>query len=548
MSLDANTSPELDFEDMLSQFEHKFRNCGRGRDLYPQNRTSLSEEPRETHPSFIKDLKPELGDLWEELVHHIQLTRQATLKLDTQKDTPAGPSTLDIGFTKEVFRAEVRTTLSEIRKIHDAQHEDSANLTTSQRSTIASLKRRLRERTEERDTLRHKLKQVEVEKYRLEDRNRAFRTSVAEYEEDHATLEREIYDVNKRCDFLNKRLTDAANEHRRGQFERERLQTTVARLRQEIVGAHHETVSVRLEAKHAKDRVEDLEKRAAETKASSSAVLARVTELQHIQDEMVSTMRATETHADAPAARRALATLAEQRTRVVGKIASLLTRNRRNDNQEAPAHNTLSSPNVSKDAIVGTTSFQGLSQTSPAVHVTDSSDEGPSSPGDGDNGGRKMRFGGIRKFGNELTRAATNRVPARRAMLANVEKTREAVEKDTRALRDVIEMKESELERMERELYDAKDHAASLEKALQLERQKRRLENRNMRVPAVEQARMEMTESTTSRRKRQTLFQWQTSHADSEDSEHDEEDGNDSKAPATRSVAQEMFSTADNNK
>lgn len=512
----TNSSQEMDFEDLLAKFERKFSLCDRGRDLY--NNPDPSDVPREkpAHVLNVSSLAPELQDLWTELLTHIQINRGNTLPTSHQHHQHHHHHLYD-GVTREVIRAEVRTTLSQIRHFQNSEPEDSQTLSSSQRATINSLKRRLTERQTQVNDLQRKLKQAELTKYRLREELQTHHLAISDFKATQTKLETQIQGLKIHNASLTKERDDANADLHNMLKERHRFQELLTTFRAEIVTAHHEAATARLEAKQAKLRTNELQKRAKESKESSQAVSSRIKELQEIQDEMIATMQNAESASDASAARRAMASLAEQRSRVIGRIANLLTKNKRTDTSDsppvAPEQNDTSNSNPDSPFMP----FSANSSSSPTPYSLSSGD-GTTGLSENEVSPKRQLFSGIRRFGTD--RARPNK-PSRKTIIANAERTREAVEKDTEVLREVIEMKEKELERMDEELYDAKDQAASLERALQRERQHRRAKNRNMRSPALEKAKMEQTMYTTTHRKNQTLFEWQntTTRMETQDEE-----------------------------
>lgn len=529
-TIDSNIV-ELDFEDKLAKFEENFSQCDRGRLFYSKR----SDKRKVRHrigqaPMSFSEIEPELRVLWKELVNCVPtLQNMARTSTDSNETDVAGRwLRSDIG--REIFKSEIRTTLSQVRNFQTASYDEMDELSSSQNAKVRSLKRILSERTEELEALKRRYRQVDNQKHRLQETVEELTGSVTTCKRTHSPMENEIGDLREQNAGLQKRLFDHEEGAKRFGAERLRFQSTIARYREELQLANHQTETAELELAQAKQTCEELEKRARETKASSSAVSARVKELQDVQDAMLKVMQNAKDTTDPGSVRRNLQDLGEKRSRLVGRIANLLTKNRQSgtgtSNPAVTESNTESVPAPSTDTG---TNHDGTA-SSPAVQAaTEPSTRGFNNSGNSsdtitasnelDTGNRNPFLDGIRKLGNDLTKVKTNRNRneltrmasprlQRKSILDNVEKSRAAIENDV-TLREVIELKEKELERMEDELYIAKEKAAALERSLQKERHKRRLENRTISAAPGEQLSVEASSVVLTRRR--SLFDWQSS-------------------------------------
>lgn len=516
---------EPDFEDKLAKFEHNFSQCDRGRWLYI-NRTDRHRRHRiKPAPINAAEIEPELRVLWQELANHIPAFQTETTSAHSD-----GPEFSEHFFrsdiTKEVIKTEIRTTLSQLRNFHIANNAEMDDLSSSQKATLRSLKRVLSERTEQLEALKRKHRQVDNQKHRLEETVERLATSVTLCKSAHSPLTNELRTLREQNALLHKKLSDSEEGTKRFGAERKRFQSTIARYREELQLANHHTETSELELEQTKQRCDELEKRARDTKASSSAVSARVKELQDVQETMLKVMQDAKDNTDPGAVRRTLQDLGERRSRLVGRIANLLTKSRHSGTQNSAPTAADGAPVPSSGTLTNTdntASNPALLATEPSTGFDNS--ESSSETHDAANGpeanNRKPFFEGIRKFGNDLTRVATNRTRnestraaspriQRKSILDNVEKSRVAIENDA-SLREVIEMKEKELERMEDALYTSKEKAAALERSLQKERHKRRLENRTINTAPGEQISAEASSVVMTRRK--SLFDWQSNNA-----------------------------------
>lgn len=493
---------EMDFEDVLKQFEKTFSKCERGRTYYKpdSSRKGPHQKPAELPTNKTPHLEPNFQELCEEIIHHIHLSRQTMSGSRAKISNP-----MSAGVSKEVLRAEIRTTLSELRSFQGTSSENLDDIPSSQRAIIVSLKRRLRESKETLAKEQKKNKQLELSNKRLQGVVGSHQTTIANYEESEKFLEKEIDELRNK----NALITKDKAEFQKSKQRSERL---VGDLRSQLVVVQHEIESTRMENDQLTVRIQELEKRNKAAKKNEAAITVRIQELKEIQDEMLAHMASAHNGADMPGVQKALATLSERRSRLVGRIATLLTKKNQANSRSPMSQNgteedSRNATNMSSPVSVADHSHtEPDSRTDPNGAPTLGATRSPSTFEDGG----KRPFLSIFKTNNDLTRTFTNRA-SRKTALATFEKTRIAVEKDTVALKEVITVKDSELERLEEELDNAKERANSLEKQLQRERHARKQENRNMRVPAVEKAKMEMSFASNSRRINQTLFDWQSS-------------------------------------
>lgn len=525
-SFDFNTH-ELDFEDKLAKFEQNFSQCDRGRWLYI-NRSNRNRRHRaRAKPTRINaaDLEPELRVLWQELLNHIPAV-QATRTSAHSDDPEFSGQFFRSDISKEVLKTEIRTTLSQLRNSQTATCDDMNDLSSSQKATVRSLKRVLSERTEQLEALKRKNRQVDNQKHRLEETVQSLTTSVTTCKRTHSPLANEVRALREQDSLLQNKLSDYEEGAKRVGAERKRFQSTIARYREELQLANHHTETAELELEQAKQRCEELEKRARETKASSSAVSARVKELQDVQDAMLKVMQDAKDNTDPGTVQRTLQDLGERRSRLVGRIANLLTKSRHSGTQNSAPTATDGAPVPSSGKLTNTDNTASnpallAAEPSTGFNNSGSSSDTHDAANEPEASNRKPFLEGIRKFGNEVTRVATNRTRnesartaspriQRKSILDNVEKSRVAIENDV-ALREVIEMKEKELERMEDALYTAKEKAAALERSLQKERHKRRLENRTINTSPGEQISVEASSVVLTHRK--SLFDWQSNDA-----------------------------------
>lgn len=503
----------LDFEDKLANFEKKFSQCERGRELYGKK---LEQPATSIMSQFdFKDVESELRTLCYELVQHILQERNKVISPTATHSADFSQHIFDAGISKEVFKTEIRTTLSQLRDMQVVSETDAQS--GPQKTTLRSLKRLLAERTDALDTLEGKHRQLDHQKRRLDDKLANLTKSAADCHRRHIPMEAEVLELREQNETFRKERSNSDQTLHRLTAEKQRFQSTIARYREELQLSQHQTESAQLEALQSRNRVIELEKRTAEAKASSAAVSTRVKELQDVQDAMMLLMKEAQVSADVGTVRRNLADLGEKRSRLVGRIANLLTAKGRNHGNDTTPHGTEAMESktltVVESSAPSSHTLRKESSAEPSDHSESSDENTTTSPATPEAGNKKPILDSLRKIGTELTRSSTQRAQ-RRSILANVEKSRAAIENDS-ALREVIEMKEKELGRMEDELLNAKEKAAALERSLQKERQRKRLESRSSH--SIKEERPGSNTSTIKLSRRKSLFGWQAAESENED-------------------------------
>lgn len=493
---------ELDFEDVLARFETNFS----GKQKNTQNRQKQGAKdaaPELVQPPHMEEVVPELKILWEELVHHVVKVQNKAPLTGSACQSGFHASLTRSGIGKQIIKNEIRSILTDLRNPKDMSDGDSDQSLGAEVTSYRSLKKLVTEKTEELHILRRNFKQTDTTKHRLEETVNRLGQEAEACKKIRVLMEEKVVELREQKEVLEKKCFDMEEASTRFNSERARFQSTIARYREELLLASHQTETAQLEASQAKSRAEEVEKRAAEAKASSSAVQARIKELSEVQDAMIALMKEVKESGKSPAqVQRNLEDLGEKRSRLVGRIANLLTRNRQADAGQA---NTQETAVLAAKARSNTADTSGQSDgvaelTGTPGYSGDLDPEGAESEGTS----RRPILDGIRKFGNELTRVGTNR-NNKKSLLANVERSTAAIENDT-TLREVIEMKDREVERLAEELETAREKAASLEMTLQQERHKHRTDNRA--ISTVPTWRGEEGSNAVLVSRNKTLFAW----------------------------------------
>lgn len=543
MSDGRDASLETDFEDLLESFENKFAKTLASRAPPPhalERRSSLV--PVSENVFDPKDFPEELSLLLSQ-VHELALSKRRTR--DADDGEPVEQWNTSIG--REVMRGEIRDAISRL-KLLDEHAVDSAEANPSQKTTIMSLKRRHREMEEELHQARKQKKATEVKLRGIEEMQDTYQSKVRMVEDKALLLQTERGEQD-----IKIRELEGQNSHLAA--DKKRLEKNVAMLRTEVLASHHKVSEQKLETTQAERRVADLEARAAEMRSSEAALTERVKELHEVQGQMLEEMKKVVDSKDAPAARRALNTLTQQRSRIVGKIASILTK--RNSTVGRQYSGSEHSASAAVDATIDASQAQ-ISQSYPDLRIdTDPARAGSSSTpklaevasssthsiarlsgiprqNSSDGGGiqRKSSLMGIFRVGSQspasgggvgLGRQRSNErssvVPSPRSSKqsrqqiyeSNLLRSRDAAERDSDAMREVVDNKAAEIGRLETELQEAKQSAATLERELHEERQHRRKENRNLHITAEDEPRKHLSAVVQQRNKPSTLFEWQGS-------------------------------------
>lgn len=525
-SVTSTTYGEYDFEDLLDSFEKNFAK------KLVQRSSPLDTEnaPKSLRPPMMKDEVYDISDFEDELTLFLEEIRKSVLSSrqtaehggSHHDDLPGGPDRLEKSIGKEVMRAEIRSVLEKLRNYEEQNlcEEDASSAT---KSTVASLKRQVKEANEEVAQLRRQKKQTEIQTRELHDANDACEAKIVLLTGKVRLLEIENEEITNKM-----QNADAAVQEMT--IEKKRLEQNVTVLRGELLDSNHRTNQQKLKTIQAERLGEEMEARMLEMRMSEAALSERVKELHQVQEEMLEEMKKVIQSKDVPAARRALTNLSLRRSRIVGKIAAIMTRRHRgneeiDDNSQAVGQSSTAAGHEGSDELPANESSPSMGgQQSPSVKRFATED----------NSLQKLTslLGRLRMVGNGtsttqdgVTTAGDPSEGARRAPQvmskadrhqiyeSNLLKSRDAAEKDAVALQEVLDLKSNEIVRLEQELKDAKRQAAKLEEDLHIEKQHRLKENRNLHVPDDCKNTEEM-EFSARRATTRTLFDWQDYEAE----------------------------------
>lgn len=520
MDIGRSVSIDYDFEDLLDSFERKFaKKLAQRAPPAEAQAAKQSLVPATDHVFDPSDFPEELSLLLTQ-VHEVAISNKQKSPVNGSEASDQWDKTIG----REIMRSEIRSTMAKLKML-DEYAVDTVDATSGQKTTIASLKRRNRELDDDLQALRKQKKAAEIKLRDIEETHDTHQNRVKMIEDKLLLLQTERGEQD-----IKLRELESSTYHLT--VDKKRLEKNVAMLRTELLASHHKVSEQKLKTTQAERREQDLEARAAELKVSESALSDRVKELHEVQSQMLDEMKKVVESKDAPAARKALNNLSQQRSRIVGKIASLLTK--RNGSGVDQLDSDPPEPLGVEDTI--NASEQGLanSEFGQSQCLVESSGASPAldSPVavrqhsiDGSAFQKKSSFMDIfRSPGNgggylqQRSNERSNVVPStlsrssrQQIYEANLFRSRESAERETEVLRDVVDNKSSEIERLAQELRDAKDSAALLERELHSERQNRRKENRNLHIVAEDEPRKQMNAIVLQRNKPSTLFEWQGS-------------------------------------
>lgn len=468
----------------------------------------------------------------------------------------------NITVTRQLIRREIRTFASQLPEIsrYLAGHDESGY-----RATLASLKRQVNERGAELEHAKRATKKRDIDLRNLRDR-----LADVALERDNARAERfRAYDeqdqLRVQIDELNGVIQDHSAENDRMLFQKKRAERCAAALRNQLLETHHERNAIHLEFKLTKDRLVEMERRNEENKKSESIILPKVQELQKIQEEMLDLM--SQVGSGNMGARGALNVLNRKRTKLLNKLTTIIikrpgesnedgtTTQTRRGSGDGPSGNNrsvrpreTSSPNVDRTSGYEETA-SGAGSPNRGTAGSSSSPDRARRPNLGPRfanspvGGlqRKMTnmfkgngwkdgatttndgFDNDREVNTRRNETADSYVgsgsgngdsrPKYNAIRYAGARAHGAAISDLSALREVMELREKELARMEEELTKTRNKTDILERELYKERQNRRRENRNLRGAELNEA-IEMVESNREAFvAHNTLFDWQNNPA-----------------------------------
>lgn len=532
---------EYDFDDVLDSFETKFA------------KTLAEREPLAEAAAKHQALRPldvisqyNPHDFPEELALLLKEVRGIVIENRRKSSTGSPSSTVsgdviekDIG--REVMRAEIRSTLTKLKSLDDTVTEGE-DMTSSQSASFASMKRRLRENGQEIGQLRKQKKQLELKSRSQEESHETHLSKIRMLQNKESLAQTEKGELDAKV-----REQEIAVYHLSA--DKKRLERNVATLRTELLNSHHKLSEQKLKTTQAERKIADLESRQGEMRDNENVLSERVKELHEVQGEMLEEMKSVVDSKDEAGARRALTNLAQKRSRIVGRIANLLTKKNsmsREDRQESNKSDKTD-PTTEVDlnrADSGALNFAGNNDTGESSRLISSRSRRASTNSNGDDlmsppavtrkssimqifriggsgnqsGNQSQSFGGRQRSNEQSTvvQSPLSKNDRQQIYETNLVKSREAAERNTDVLRDVVSNKSSEIEKLEDQLREAKEEAERLEIDLQNERMNRRKENRNLHIAEEKEPKKQLDKMIRERNRPSTLFDWQSQDKDSD--------------------------------
>ncbi len=469
----------------------------------------------------------------------------------------------NVQVSRQVLRRElhqITMQLAEMDKLLSGE-ESSGN-----RAIVAGLKRQVRERNEQLERISKTSKRRDVEMRNVRDR-----LSQIVLERDKAIVDRisvleEKQQLLDRIQTMTRAIEKCETKGEKIFHEKQRLDRCVGVLRKELLSTHHERNAIQLEYNLLQERMKQVERRNEEIRKSESIIVPKVRELHSIQQEMLELM--SQIGSGNVRARGALNMLNKKRNNVLTRIATIVTKRTTVDTDTNTSHHNphsttpaaiaaadddISSPII--DSSRGNDTVIESAATAAAANDHQPIPEAQDRPrannartrlnptrlpspatlqrkmtnilkGNGWNNRTSnldsSATGGDREYeradGNStgdgsspaIDGSMRNKYSALR--YAGVRAHEQAIS-DLAALRELVELREKELHRVEDELEMTRDKSDMLERELYYERQNRRRENRNLHGAQLTEA-FDMVESSREvNTGHNTLFDWQNNPA-----------------------------------
>jgi hypothetical protein len=506
----------MGFEDLRRSFEGSasIRTNGGPQVSAPRTNTKASDFST-SYPTQIcvSDFEEELLLFLEEVSNTIVKDRETSIEGELHDEYEYE---IDMGQTikREVLRAEIRTIACRLR---EHQTPEGAPSSSAQRTTIASLKRNVKEATDNLERVRKEKKLLEIDNRELTDEIQVLLTKVSDLQKESWALENDRGELESKVD-LAQHTVNALK------VDRKRLESYVGNLRTEIV-EYQSLVSEReMQEKQARRYTSELEYRILEMRKVESALMERVYELVETQRETLEEMKRVIDSRDYNGARRVLAKMNTRGASITVKINSLLRRHENVSNNSeqvreppiSPSRSMTSDHQAEQVSLVETEAR--IESTTAASSINNAESRSVKSTATTKTNiffrisKRELQSREAVTSGNQNpfeTRPIFSRIGRQKAYETSLEKTREGAERNAEALREVVVSKNAEIQRLEEELKAASEVVARLEMDRFLETRKHRKENRNLHVDEKADPFKKREQLTKQRVKPQSLFDWQ---------------------------------------
>lgn len=485
---------ELDFEDKLNLFEERFGVHSHRGQLAQLVSDDKSLKPSENAPFKLSEGETELRELLMALVSSIPMLRNiAVSSSGNNSDIEFKGKWMRSQVSKAFFKASVRSTIADLQSFQSAQLKRVGDSAGARDAKIRSLKRIVSEKASELEAMQRQCRALDKERYELMEDVDFLTSSVSASKASQASSKTETSKLREENEALQKTNKELDKSLKRSLAERGQLQNAVTQYAEDLDFATCKMEAAELVARQSKENYARLKRRAKAWRASSSSVKVRVKELQEVQDTMLRIMEGAAGRIDKQNVRKNLNDLKEKRSRLVGRIANLLTRKRRSGTRSSDPSSPqgLNTPPAGSKTQNENSSCRGLKEgvTEFAAATSNAYSDAENAPSPGRSLNSRKFFDSLRKLGSDLMKRRSNETSSdtrgsesswqRRLDMEFVEKSRLAIEKDVE-LREVISIQEREMRWMEEQLNIAKDRTAELEVNLQKERHKHRVISRSV--------------------------------------------------------------------
>jgi hypothetical protein len=305
--------------------------------------------------------------------------------------------------------------------------------------------------------------------------------------------------------------------------DRKRLENYVANLRGEIVEYQNVVSESEMRENQSQRNASELEIRVLEMRKVESALMERVSELVDAQRETLEDMKRVLESKDLNGAKRVLTNMTVRATSVTAKINALLRRGQNtsisNDEAREPPVSTnhadvpedefYQASGVESDARFESTTASTNAMTEVRTARTTTSTRTTIFSRLTRRDLRAKESAGISGRNTEEPKIIMSRTGRQRAYGNSLEKSLEAAERSTGALREIVSSKNEEIHRLEDKLKAASDLVASLEMDRYMETKLHRKENRNLHVDEKADPMKTREQILKLRKKPNSLFGWQ---------------------------------------
>lgn len=487
---------------------------------------------KKSSPVYAAEFEDELSCFFSEFCRGIH----ANGKLDSSCTFDQQRSSLVTSGSQDVVRAVLKKELqSFINRMTDIDFffPEQGTGAAANRSAVTSLKRQLQEKRIELEWLQRTSKENEVECRNLREKVQQLKVDKDDAISETLKQSHQIDRLHERVKSLKHHVEQRSKDYEHVSVQKERLERHVQALRKNLVESQNDTENMKLERDVIERKYQNISRRNKDAKKSESLLVEKVEELQAIQRQMIEQME--EIQGGNNGARGAFNALNARRSKLVGRIATMLTKKDRSGVRgNLDTSSSDNSPNRTADdgsgqmgqkTVTGVFATGESANTGPgkATPNTGSSSAAPDrvvEPPRKNGLARKLTFfrpnlasskrnadeGNEGDVMNERNHSHLLNENNRQALTSRAKK---ALFNDLSTMRNLIAQKEEELDAMRSEVDAANDKAAQLELDLLKAEQTRKRESRNVGGRDVVTARESLQQQRNMRSPLNTKFKWQ---------------------------------------